>query len=350
MPVIKNIIFDWSGTLVNDFPPVLAATNEIFARYGKPLMTEQEFREKFCLPFTEFYAKNLPEASMVELDHYYHSSFKLLQEGIPLLPHAKETLEYCRAQGMKIFLLSSIHAEHFAVQAERLGISGYFTKAYVQVIDKRKVIHSLLAEFDLEPGETIFVGDMEHDIATAKHGGIMSCGVLTGYNTLTMLQAAEPDLLFKDLLGLKNYLAHHRQPEAPPPIATVGALIVNPEGKLLMIRTYKWSNLWGIPGGKIKGGESSLDAVKREVMEETGLAISDIKFVMVQDCIYSKEFYKPAHFLLLNYFAKTDANREVILNDESDEYRWLDYDDALKLPLNTPSRILLETCRANGDL
>ncbi|MDR0533410.1 MAG: NUDIX domain-containing protein [Verrucomicrobiales bacterium] len=350
MAVIKNIIFDWSGTLVNDFPPVLDATNQIFQHYGRPAMGEQEFREKFCLPFTEFYAKHLPEASMVELDSHYHSSFKLLQEGIPLLPYAKEILEYCRSQGMKIFLLSSIHAEHFAVQAERLGIKEYFTKAFVQIIDKRKVIHSLLAEFNLDPRETLFVGDMEHDVATAKHGGIVSCGVLTGYNTLSMLQEVEPDLLFKDLLGLKNYLEHHREPETSTPVATVGALIVNPEGKLLMIRTYKWSNLWGIPGGKIKGGETSLDAIRREVLEETGLAIGDIKFVMVQDCIHSKEFYKPAHFLLLNYLAKTDGNHEVILNDEADEYRWLSPEEALELPLNTPSRILLDSCRANGDI
>ncbi|MDD5262551.1 MAG: HAD hydrolase-like protein [Methylacidiphilales bacterium] len=344
MPVLKNIIFDWSGTLADDFQPVLEATNEIFRQYGKPAFTPEDFREKFFLPFPDFYKKYLPEATMVQLDHYYHSSFKLLQEKIPLLPYARETLDYCRSLGMKIFLLSTIHPEHYEVQAQRLGVKEYFTKAYVQAVDKRKTIHSLLAEHDLDPRETLFVGDMQHDIETAKHGGLQSCAVLTGYDSLPKLQASEPDLIFKDLLGLKNYIEHHRSEPAYLPVATVGALIRNPAGKLLMIRTYKWSNLWGIPGGKIKTGEKSLDAIVREVREETGLELGNIRFVMVQDCIGSTEFYKPAHFLLLNYVADTDS-QAVTLNDEADEYRWVDHDEALQMPINTPTRILLEAVR-----
>jgi len=58
----------------------------------------------------------------------------------------------------------------------------------------------------------------------------------------------------------------------------------------LMVRTHKWSNLWGIPGGKIKWGEPSEDALRRELKEETNLNVTDIQFVLVQDCIHSKEF------------------------------------------------------------
>ena len=36
---------------------------------------------------------------------------------------------------------------------------------------------------------------------------------------------------------------------SPHPIATVGALIRDDAGRLLMIRTQKWSGLWGIAGG-----------------------------------------------------------------------------------------------------
>ena len=63
-----------------------------------------------------------------------------------------------------------------------------------------------------------------------------------------------------------------------------------------MVRTHKWSNLWGIPGGKIKWGEASVEALRREIEEETSLDVTDIEFVLVQDCIHSKEFYRDAHF------------------------------------------------------
>jgi phosphoglycolate phosphatase-like HAD superfamily hydrolase/ADP-ribose pyrophosphatase YjhB (NUDIX family) len=349
MPVIRNIIFDWSGTLADDFEPVWKASNELFAAYGKPAWTREEFREKFFLPFTDFYKIYLPEAKMVELEHHYHTAFKLLQANIPLLPGAREILDYCQGRGMKIFLLSTIHHEHFEVQAGRLGVKGYFTQACTQALDKRKTILELLAAHDLEPRSTLFVGDMQHDIDTAKHGGVRSAAVLTGYDSLEKLTAKGPDFIFRNLAELQGHLERHRTEPDHHPIATVGALIVNPEDKLLMIRTFKWSNKWGIPGGKIKTDEPALDALHREVMEETGLALREAEFVMVQDCIGSKEFYKPAHFLLLNYFARTDRS-DVVLNEEADEYRWVSVEEARQLPLNEPTRILLHACQEKNLL
>ena len=72
--------------------------------------------------------------------------------------------------------------------------------------------------------------------------------------------------------------------------------VYNALGQVLMVRTDKWSGKWGIPGGKIEYGESSEDALRREIAEETNLAISDIEFVLAQDCIRSEEFYRPEHF------------------------------------------------------
>ncbi|MGH7994500.1 MAG: NUDIX domain-containing protein, partial [Limisphaerales bacterium] len=118
--------------------------------------------------------------------------------------------------------------------------------------------------------------------------------------------------------------------------------IFNTTGEVLMIRTHKWSNLWGIPGGKIKWGEPSVDALRREIKEETGLDVTDIEFVLVQDCIHSKEFYRDAHFVLLNYTCRCAGKPVVTLNDEAREFRWVTATAALKLPLNAPTRILLE--------
>lgn len=128
------------------------------------------------------------------------------------------------------------------------------------------------------------------------------------------------------------------------PISTVGALIFNPAREVLMIRTHKWSNLWGIPGGKIKWGEAAEDALRREVREETGLEIRDIRFALVQDCIHSREFFRDTHFVLLNYTAMSDGGK-VVLNDEAEEYQWISISGALELPLNTPTRILIEAVR-----
>jgi phosphoglycolate phosphatase len=133
------------------------------------------------------------------------------------------------------------------------------------------------------------------------------------------------------------------------PVVTVGALIFNRGGEVLMLRTHKWSNLWGIPGGKTKLGETSTDALRREVKEETNLEISDIRFVLVQDCIHSKEFYRDAHFVLLNYTCVCTGDTDVRLNDEANDYRWVTPEAALKMELNTPTRILVEAVLARKD-
>jgi len=109
-----------------------------------------------------------------------------------------------------------------------------------------------------------------------------------------------------------------------------------------MIRTQKWSHLWGIPGGKIKLGESAVDALRREIKEETGLEIDDIRFVLVQDCIHSREFYRDAHFVLLNYTCRCVGEQRVQLNDEAQAFRWVSADEALTMELNQPTRILIE--------
>ncbi len=347
MPV-RNVIFDWSGTLADDFRPVLEATNEIFRHYGLAAWTAAEFRERFYMPFPEFFREFLPQATLPEIDFHYHRAFRSLQEEIPLLPGAVEILEHCRSAGMKVFLLSSIHPEHWAAQSARLGVGGYFTKAYAGALDKRRTILALLAEWDLNPAETMFVGDMRHDIDTAKHGRVVSCAVLTGYDSLEKLKKSEPDLLFRDLAGVLGHLRRHTTEPEGAPVATVGALLFNEAGDVLMIRTHKWSDRWGIPGGKIKRGETAEAALRREVLEETGLEIEDVRWAQVQDCIDCPEFYKRVHFLLLNYTARAVGTR-VVLNDEAETHRWMAPRAALaELELNTPTRVLLESVLAAG--
>jgi phosphoglycolate phosphatase-like HAD superfamily hydrolase/ADP-ribose pyrophosphatase YjhB (NUDIX family) len=347
VPEIRHVILDWSGTLVDDFGPVLQATNEIFRHYGKPAWSAEEFREKFFLPFPKFYEEHLPEFVLAELDDRYHSSFHILQNGIAMLPHAQEFLDYLRKREIPTFLLSSIHREHFEAQGSRLKVKHYFKRAYVQALDKRKTILELLADYDLNASETLFIGDMVHDIETARHAGVMSCAVLTGYDSLAKLKCASPDLLFRNLSEVQSFLDRHRGVETHPPLCTVGALIYNEEGRVLMIQTHKWSDRWGIPGGKIKTNETALAALQREVREETGLELRDIRFVLVQDCIQPPEFYQKAHFILLNYTA-TAVGTHVVLNDEAETYRWVTVEEAAALDLNGPTRVLLDHARSHS--
>jgi nucleoside triphosphatase len=88
--------------------------------------------------------------------------------------------------------------------------------------------------------------------------------------------------------------------------------------------------------------------LRREIKEETDLDIQDVKLVLAQDCIDSREFYRKAHFVLLNYTCRAGAPAQVKLNDEAQEFRWVLPVAALDMPMNTPTRVLLMDLLGRG--
>jgi phosphoglycolate phosphatase-like HAD superfamily hydrolase/ADP-ribose pyrophosphatase YjhB (NUDIX family) len=351
--VIRNVIFDWSGTLVDDLPAVWRASNHALQQAGVPAMPLEDFRREFRLPARDFYMERVPTESLPELERWFLEGFKLVQDTVTPLPHAREFLEFCRQQGLRTFLLSAVHPALFAQQEKTSGFGPFLDKTYLGAQNKKDLIGLILRENELDPEQTVFIGDMQHDIETAHHGGVKSVGVLTGYDSLDKLRESKPHLIVEHLSELRRHLETNQlrletvpAPRSAFPIPTVGALIRDDSGRMLLFKTAKWSGMWGIPGGKIEWGEPSEVALRREVREETGLEIDRIQFVMVQDSIASTEFYKEAHFILLNYTCLALPDQLVTLNDEAQDFAWVDWEQAFGLPLNTPTRRLLEVVQA----
>jgi len=204
--MIRNILLDWSGTLADDLGSVLQATNAIFREYGRAELSLAEFRHHFRLPFSGFYAELLPEATLEGLEPLYEKFFAGLQDDVNLLPGSREFLDFCNRTGRRIFLLSTIKRNHFVAQAGRLGVIDAFEHAYVEVMDKREVIREILRKRELDPSETAFVGDMVHDIETARHGGVLDIAVTTGFDPVEKLIAASPAVLVDGLPTLQRLL------------------------------------------------------------------------------------------------------------------------------------------------
>lgn len=204
--MIHNVIFDWSGTLVDDLPAVWRASNFVLRKAGVPEMSLEQFRAEFSLPFIHFYERFTPNVPLAQLEVWFHGHFRECQESVVALPHAREFLEFCRQRGLRTFLLSSVAEEHFARQTAATGFGEFLDHPYIGVWDKRVKIRELLAEHGLRPSETLFIGDMQHDIETARHGGVLSCAVLTGYNGLEQLRASAPDLIVGHLGELRAIL------------------------------------------------------------------------------------------------------------------------------------------------
>jgi nucleoside triphosphatase len=132
---------------------------------------------------------------------------------------------------------------------------------------------------------------------------------------------------------------------APRPLVCVGALVRGPDGLYLIARTTKWRGSWGVPGGKVEYGETLQQATVRELREEVGLPIHDLRYVDVQEAVLSPEFHKPSHMLLFDYLAQTDQSA-VTPNEEIAEWAWVTLEKALTYPLNSFTRTLIEKVQA----
>jgi len=124
------------------------------------------------------------------------------------------------------------------------------------------------------------------------------------------------------------------------PRVTVGALIENDRGEILFLETHKWRGQLGIPSGKVERGEALVEALHREVAEETGLLVVDVRFLLIQELIDHPDFHVPAHFVSINYHCRVSGG-ELRLNEEAQRAVWCELEEALGLELNEPTRELV---------
>lgn len=131
------------------------------------------------------------------------------------------------------------------------------------------------------------------------------------------------------------------------PEVTVGALIFNKEGKLLICKSHKWDNKYVIPGGHIEYGEKIKDALKREILEETNLEVYDIKLLSINENILDNEFHQDKHFIFLDFICKSKSSK-VSLNDEAQSFKWVDLEKIEKYNIGNMLKKLIKEIK-KGD-
>lgn len=59
----------------------------------------------------------------------------------------------------------------------------------------------------------------------------------------------------------------------------VGAVVTDPAGRVLLCQQRQGHQLWGLPGGRIRPGESPVHAAVRDIREETGMETEIVDLV-----------------------------------------------------------------------
>jgi ADP-ribose pyrophosphatase YjhB (NUDIX family) len=131
---------------------------------------------------------------------------------------------------------------------------------------------------------------------------------------------------------------------SPWPLPAVGVLVIANLMILLIKRAFPPSaGKWSIPGGVVELGERVEDAARREVREEVGLEIDDLKLLGVYDSIIMDSNGSVRyHYVIIEYLAEAKST-DVKPSIEVAEYRWVTIEDIDKLDTTPSLRELIRT-------
>lgn len=143
---------------------------------------------------------------------------------------------------------------------------------------------------------------------------------------------------------------HWDDPDAPKPTSrkASASVVVRHDGRLLLLRRVD-NDLWTIPTGGVKKGETVADAAVRECREETGLDVETVDLVGI--------FSDPRHLIVYYHGDKVDEVRQPIniclrarvvggeINpapDEAQEVRWVALDEVTDYPIHHAIRLRID--------
>ena len=198
------VIFDLDGTLLNTIDDLAGAGNHVCALHGWPAQPVEAYKrmvgngiprlvERFAPPGTD---RGTLDRAFQEFMAWYGVHKEDRTAPYPGVPQAVQAL---KEAGVSVAVLSN-KADRMAGPVVEHYYPGVFP--FIQgAVDGLPVkpdpilLHRLMERMGADPAVTLFVGDSNVDIQTAKNGGLASCGVLWGFRSRQELEAEGADYL-----------------------------------------------------------------------------------------------------------------------------------------------------------
>lgn len=135
-------------------------------------------------------------------------------------------------------------------------------------------------------------------------------------------------------------------------IIAVG-LVWNARNQLLFCRMHPKHGVfpgeWGFPGGGLEPDEPMREALRRELREEIGIEVEQIRPAFFKDGQHTKTLRdgrQAAIYMIFLVFHCRARSEDLVLNDELVEYRWMEESAVDELELN---RETVDTLQQLGD-
>jgi 2-phosphoglycolate phosphatase len=209
---VRAIVFDLDGTLIDSYEAIAESLNHALRLAGRPPRSLEEVRGMVGLGLETLIERAMGGPDLVEEGvlnfrrHYDH----ICVGKTFLLPEVADTLAELDRRGYRMSVATN-KPSYFAWRLlEGLRVRRYIvTVLGPDLVEHRKphpeMVLEAMRRMGVTAAETLYVGDMEVDIETARAAGIPVVVLPTGSRDASALEAAAPDLLvrsFRDLLAL----------------------------------------------------------------------------------------------------------------------------------------------------
>jgi phosphoglycolate phosphatase len=184
--MIRHVIWDWNGTLLDDVEHAVSALNLLLQERGMPTIDRAHYLANFGFPVRDFYVGlgfDFAAERFEDLSHRFIAHYKTAAQAAAIAIHsdAIETMATLQALNIQQSVLSAMEKDMLAGMLHDYGLTPYLQ--HVRGLDDLHASSKIalgvelmrLLALSLAPHEILFVGDTLHDYETAA---AMGCQVL----------------------------------------------------------------------------------------------------------------------------------------------------------------------------
>ena len=211
--MIKLIIYDLDGTLINSSKDISNSVNWAMKELELPELPESRIRSYVgsgVIPLLREVLKEVsgrPELLDRAVALYKSQYSEHLLDETKLYPEVETVLKFFKNRKQAIITNKTTAFSHRILKG--LGINSYFFEIIGgdQTLPKKPApdsVFSLMNSASARPEETVFIGDSTIDIETAKNAGIKSIIVTYGFDSRASIESAKPDFILGRLGEVLN--------------------------------------------------------------------------------------------------------------------------------------------------
>jgi phosphoglycolate phosphatase len=171
----SHIIWDWNGTLLDDLQLCLRIINSLLSERQLPAVSKEKYLEVFGFPVRDYYQKLGFDFSLEPFEDISTEFIQAYEAGrpdCPLMAGAAETLRGISEAGITQSILSASKQDYLIKAVDDYGINGIFSAIHGlddhHASGKLDIATAFMAESNLEPSRTLFIGDTLHDAEIAR--------------------------------------------------------------------------------------------------------------------------------------------------------------------------------------